>query len=371
MSSTRMTRSPGGDREAAPELAPDDAVVAADLLGEDRPRPQLAAGLEGQDHARRSSGRRPGRRRRRPPASRCAAAQKPHSSLVAGGVLEDLELLEVGVRVAAALEQEMTVAEGAGAAEQLLGPVGDRRPRGVVDGGADGRHVGPQSSRAARIESGRRAGSGPVLDALRGRALRASSGGRSRSAAGTIRGPAAGTRPRNPSMSRIGSVGSAKTAVPTWTAHRPDGQEVEHVAELRDAADRDDRDVHDLGDLVDDPQRDRLDGRPRQPAVDVAEQRTGPIRPDGDPGQRVDGRDRVGAGPARWPGRSGRTSATFGDSLTSSGRSVARRTAAVTAPAASASIANWSPPLPTFGQLMFSSIPATPGTPSSRRATST
>ena len=40
----------------------------------------------------------------------------------------------------------------------------------------------------------------------------------------------------------------------------------------------------------------------------------------------------------------GRMSATFGDSLTSSGRSVARRTAAVTSPAAPASIANWSPP---------------------------
>ena len=67
----------------------------------------------------------------------------------------------------------------------------------------------------------------------------------------------------------------------------------------------------------------------------------------------------------------GRTSATLGLSFTSNGRSVARRTAAVTSPAALASIANWSPPRPTFGQLMFSSMPATPGTPSSRRATST
>jgi hypothetical protein len=67
----------------------------------------------------------------------------------------------------------------------------------------------------------------------------------------------------------------------------------------------------------------------------------------------------------------GRTSATFGESLTSSGRSVARRTAAVTSPAAPASIANCSPPRPTFGHEMFSSIPATPGTPSRRRTTST
>ena len=67
----------------------------------------------------------------------------------------------------------------------------------------------------------------------------------------------------------------------------------------------------------------------------------------------------------------GRTSATLGDSFTRSGRSVTRRTAAVTSPAASASIANWSPSLPTLGQLMLSSIPATPGTPSSRRQTAT
>ena len=66
-----------------------------------------------------------------------------------------------------------------------------------------------------------------------------------------------------------------------------------------------------------------------------------------------------------------RTSATFGESLTISGRSVARRTAAVTAPAASRSTANWRPPLPTLGQLMLSSMPATPGTPSSRRTTPT
>ncbi len=67
----------------------------------------------------------------------------------------------------------------------------------------------------------------------------------------------------------------------------------------------------------------------------------------------------------------GRMSATFGESFTISGSSVARRTARVTAAAASWSIANWSPPLPTFGQLMFSSTPATPGTRSSLRTTPT
>ena len=65
----------------------------------------------------------------------------------------------------------------------------------------------------------------------------------------------------------------------------------------------------------------------------------------------------------------GRMSATLGESLTMSGSSVARRTARVTAAAASWSIANWSPPFPTFGQLMFSSTPAIPGTRSSFRTT--
>ena len=84
MSSTRMHPLAARDREAAPELAPDDAVVAADLLGEDRPRPQLAAGLEGQDHpAGRRAGDEVDRRRRRPgrdagrPRSRTARSSRP------------------------------------------------------------------------------------------------------------------------------------------------------------------------------------------------------------------------------------------------------------------------------------------------------
>ena len=66
-----------------------------------------------------------------------------------------------------------------------------------------------------------------------------------------------------------------------------------------------------------------------------------------------------------------RTSVAAGDSLTISGRSVAARTAVVTSAAASGSSANWRPPLPTLGHEMLSSMPATPGWPSSRRATST
>ena len=65
-----------------------------------------------------------------------------------------------------------------------------------------------------------------------------------------------------------------------------------------------------------------------------------------------------------------RTSVAAGESFTISGRSVAARTDAVTAAAAPASSANWSPPAPTFGHEMLSSMPATPGCPSSRLATS-
>ncbi len=67
----------------------------------------------------------------------------------------------------------------------------------------------------------------------------------------------------------------------------------------------------------------------------------------------------------------GRMSATLGESFTIRGSSVARRTARVTAAAASWSIANCRPPLPTFGQEMLSSTPATPGTRSSLRTTPT
>ena len=85
MSSTRSTFSPGlivkprrNSRRGAP---PSDG----DLLREDRPGAQLAAGLEREDHAAR---RRPGDEvhGRRPVLVACAApAQNAHSSLVAAG----------------------------------------------------------------------------------------------------------------------------------------------------------------------------------------------------------------------------------------------------------------------------------------------
>ena len=138
MSSTSRTRSPGLISKPAPELAP-RAVVGRDLLGEDRPRPQLAPGLEREDHAA-------GRRARdevdvgRPVLA--AVDPGPERAQLARriGVLEDLELLEVGLAVAAALEHEVPLAERAAAAEQGLGALGDGAPCRIADRSSEGRH---------------------------------------------------------------------------------------------------------------------------------------------------------------------------------------------------------------------------------------
>ena len=106
--------------------------------------------------------------------------------------------------------------------------------------------------------------------------------------------PAALAASSSDESDRDGRVGEDRGA--DLDRHRADGQEVEDVGELRDAADRDDRDPHGLDGLVHDPQRDGLDGRSAQPAVDVAQQRPIPARRERDPGQRVDGGQRIGAG---------------------------------------------------------------------------
>ena len=67
----------------------------------------------------------------------------------------------------------------------------------------------------------------------------------------------------------------------------------------------------------------------------------------------------------------GRTSATFGDSFTSSGRSVARRTAAVTAPAAARVDRELDPALADVRAADVQLDAGDAGTPSSRRTTST
>ena len=96
------------------------------------------------------------------------------------------------------------------------------------------------------------------------------------------------------STSRTGRVGSAKIAVPTWTATAPTARKSRTSSELGHAADRDDRDGHGLGRLVDDPQRHGLDRRPTQAAVDVAEQRPAAVGRHGDARQGVDRGQRVG-----------------------------------------------------------------------------
>ncbi len=64
-------------------------------------------------------------------------------------------------------------------------------------------------------------------------------------------------------------------------------------------------------------------------------------------------------------------SVTLGESLTISGRPVARRQAPVTEASAAASLPKIMPPRSTLGQETFSSIAATPSAPSSFSQTST
>ena len=148
MSSTSRTRSPGRDREAAPELAARGAVGRGDLLGEDRAGAQLAAGLEREDHA---AGRRAGDEVDVAVPSSSPVGRRPEPAQLArrGRVLEHLELLQVRVRVAAALEHEVALAQGAARAEQGLGARGDRAARGVVEGASEGGHRAGMSSREA------------------------------------------------------------------------------------------------------------------------------------------------------------------------------------------------------------------------------
>ena len=115
------------------------AVVVADLLGEDRPNAELAGRLEREDDA---AGRRPGDQvdHGLAVAAPDAGGQQAAQLAGRGRILEHLELLDVRVAVAAALEQEMPLAEGAGVPEDALGPQGDGAPGGVIEGGSNGRH---------------------------------------------------------------------------------------------------------------------------------------------------------------------------------------------------------------------------------------
>ena len=150
MSSTRIDPLAGCDGEAAPELAPGAAIGVLHLLREDAPHAQLARDLEGEEHA-------PGRRADHDVHGRAPVRVPDDVREIAAdlddrlGVLEHLELLEVAVAVATALEQEVAVPKRAGRAEQRLHARGDRGgtmedpPARVTVGGHgafDGRLVG-------------------------------------------------------------------------------------------------------------------------------------------------------------------------------------------------------------------------------------
>ena len=60
-----------------------------------------------------------------PIAAAAVRREEPAQLARRGRILEDLELLDVGVAVAPALEQEVALAERPGAAEQRLGPERD------------------------------------------------------------------------------------------------------------------------------------------------------------------------------------------------------------------------------------------------------
>src|SRR5262249_45588392 len=152
----------------------------------------------------------------RPDASRPEGTQ-----LARGGrVRQDRELLDIGVPMPAALELEMPLAKRAGRAEQGLGALRNRRTGGSLDGRLDGGHgaslraVGPSLRRGRPGAQGRY--STPFADGVDdffGSAVPM----RSR----YVVDPARLTSAVSSSTRRIGSVGSAKIAVPTWTATAP------------------------------------------------------------------------------------------------------------------------------------------------------
>ena len=138
-------------------------VVAADLLGEDAPDAELPRRLEGEDDA---AGRRPGDEVDQRLAVEPATVRREEPAQLArrGRVLEDLELLDVRVAVTPALEQEVALAEGAGARNSAS--VGARSCGAALASSAGRTVVMPESTRA--FDAAGRA-LRPVFDALRRR----------------------------------------------------------------------------------------------------------------------------------------------------------------------------------------------------------
>ena len=116
------------------------AIVGSHFLREDAADAELPRRLEGQDDA---AGRRTSNEVDQQVAVPAAPVVREEAAQLArrGRILQDLELLHVGVAVAPALEQEMTLTERTGAAEQRLGPKRDGVPEGGVERRSNGGHV--------------------------------------------------------------------------------------------------------------------------------------------------------------------------------------------------------------------------------------
>ena len=83
-----------------------------------------------------------------PPASASVRREEAAQLARRRRILEDLELLDVGIAVAAGLEQKVALAKRARFTEEGLGPKGDRVPDGGIERRLDGRHR-QKSTRAA------------------------------------------------------------------------------------------------------------------------------------------------------------------------------------------------------------------------------
>ena len=212
MSSTSRTRSPGAmvkPRRNSRRVVPSGVLH---FLGEDAADAELPGRLEREDHA---AGRWAGDEVHHRRAVRVAVAGRPEAAQLARGgrILQDEELLQVALGVLAALEQEVAFLERARTAEELLGPGGDR----------------PAAASWPPVES---SSCGPPVDGCR---VEITAG--TRRPWPTAPRPASGSavpmsgryesKPRrrhsarSSSPSRTGSSGSAKMAVPTWTATAP------------------------------------------------------------------------------------------------------------------------------------------------------
>ena len=127
-------------------------VIGPDLLREDRSDAELPGRLECEDHA---AGRWScDQVDERLTVTALAMCREERAQLAGRDwILEDLELLDVGVAVPTALEAEVAVPESARGAEERLGPGGDRLAGRGVERRSNGGHA--PSLRGRRRRSGR------------------------------------------------------------------------------------------------------------------------------------------------------------------------------------------------------------------------